>query len=128
MYRKFKEIVNFQMVYVKEAHPENEWWSAKNRLAGILFNQPKTNTERLELAHVFQQKFHLQMPLLVDPIENPAGQAFSAWPERIYIIDPSGKIIYKGGMGPDDFDVEEAREFLQAEYIKQFGGNKTTLR
>ena len=26
------------------------------------------------------------MPLAVDPIDDPAGKAFAAWPERIYIL------------------------------------------
>jgi len=31
---------------------------------------------------------------------NAANDAYSAWPERIYIIDESGRIAYAGGMGP----------------------------
>ena len=47
---------------------------------------------------------------------SPSGRAYSAWPERIYIIDPSGKIVYKGGNGPTDFYPEEARQFLEKAY------------
>ena len=118
MYREFEEVADFQMIYIREAHPEDEWWTPSNRKEGIIYNQPKTSTERLEIARTFQKKFDLRMPLLVDPIDNPAAQAFSASPERIYVIDPSGKILYKGGMGPYDFHPQDVRTFLETNYHK----------
>src|SRR5260370_754290 len=45
-----------------------------------------------------------------------ADNAYSAWPERIYIIDESGHIAYRGGMGPFNYKPEKAREWLAARY------------
>ena len=45
-------------------------------------------------------------------MDDGACKAFSAWPERIYILDREGKIAYQGGHGPFDFRVDEAGEAL----------------
>ena len=34
-------------------------------------------------------------------------------PERLYILDSNGKVLYKGGIGPDDYHPEEVDSFLQ---------------
>lgn len=49
--------------------------------------------------------------MLVDNMDDAVNQAFAAWPERMYIIHEE-KIVYKGGPGPFEFDVEEAKEAL----------------
>src|SRR5256885_15814014 len=49
-------------------------------------------------------------------MSNAASDAYAAWPERIYIIDESGRIAYRGGMGPFNYKPEEAREWLAARY------------
>ena len=33
-------------------------------------------------------------------LEDAAFEAYSAWPERIYILSPDDRIHYKGGPGP----------------------------
>ena len=45
-------------------------------------------------------------------MENPANALYSAWPERLYIVDESGRIAYKGGMGPFEFHPEEVGAWL----------------
>jgi hypothetical protein len=50
--------------------------------------------------------------MLVDGFDNAAFEAYSAWPERIYILSPDGTVHYKGGPGPFGFDPEEARQYL----------------
>ena len=40
------------------------------------------------------------MPMVVDDIDDRVGHAYSGMPDRLYIIDSSGKIAYQGGRGP----------------------------
>jgi hypothetical protein len=47
---------------------------------------------------------------------NAANDAYSAWPERIYIIDERGRIAYAGGMGPFNYHPEEARKWLASRF------------
>ena len=52
------------------------------------------------------------VPLVLDNMKNEAEFAYSAHPERLYVLDAAGKIAYKGGMGPFDYKPEELDEWL----------------
>ena len=54
-----------------------------------------------------------RLPVAIDPLDGRAEKAYAAWPERIYIIDRGGRIIYKGGLGPFEFRPEEAAAALR---------------
>jgi hypothetical protein len=76
--------------------------------------QPKTIADRLAIVADFTKRFHYTIPLVVDPMENTAELAFGAWPERLYIIGPDGKIAFQGGEGPKLFDPEPVAQWLEA--------------
>ena len=54
------------------------------------------------------------MPLLLDEMDNAAGTAFAAWPERLVVAGADGRIAYPGRPGPLGFSPEEAEEQLAA--------------
>ncbi len=101
-------------MYIAEAHPDDEWQMDSNREEKMVFNQPKTFDARRELAGVLVDKLKYRVPLAVDTMDNQADQLFAAWPERIYVLDPGGRVTYKGGMGPFGFKPEEAEKVLAA--------------
>jgi len=68
------------------------------------------------IANDFTKRFKFPLPFGIDDMSNAANDAYAAWPERIYIIDESGHIAYRGGMGPFNYKPEEAREWLAARY------------
>jgi type I thyroxine 5'-deiodinase len=80
----------------------------------MVFTQPKTFEQRKALAQVLVDRLQYRMPLAVDTIDNRADQVFAAWPERIYVLEPGGRVKYKGGMGPFGFHPEEAEKVLAA--------------
>jgi peroxiredoxin len=49
-------------------------------------------------------------------MNNSANFLYAAWPERIYIIDDQGRIVYRGALGPFGYHPEEARAWLAAHY------------
>jgi len=55
----------------------------------------------------------MTMPLLVDDINDTVARTFEAFPDRMYIIGKDGRIAYKGGRGPREFDVAEMQEELK---------------
>jgi hypothetical protein len=85
-----------------------------NRDEKLVFNQPKTFDERQELAKILVDRLKYRMPVAIDAIDNRADKAFAAWPERIYVIAPGGRIAYKGEMGPFGFHPDEAEKALFA--------------
>jgi len=80
----------------------------------IVFKQPKVFAERMEAAKILVERLHYKAPVAIDSMDNLAETAFAAWPERLYILAAGGRIIYKGGMGPFEFEPEEAEKALAA--------------
>ena len=52
------------------------------------------------------------MPLLVDEINDPIGNAYSGMPARLYVIDREGRVAYKSGRGPFGFKTGEMEQSL----------------
>jgi len=113
IYDEFKDRANFLTIYISEAHPEDEWQMDSNRDEKLVFKQPKTFDERKALAKVLVERLHYRMPVAVDSLDNAAEKAFAAWPERIYILDAGGRVLYKGDPGPFGFLPEDAERALR---------------
>ena len=70
----------------------------------------------MAIANDFTKRFKYPLPFGVDDMGNAADLAYSAWPERLYIIDENGRIAYRGGMGPFNYNPAEARAWLAGRY------------
>jgi hypothetical protein len=84
-----------------------------NEDQGVCYRQPTSLTERVTIARDFVSRFDYKIPMVVDPMDNPAEEAFAGWPERLYVIDESGTVVYKGRVGPMGFDPDELEEWLE---------------
>jgi type I thyroxine 5'-deiodinase len=82
----------------------------------VCYAQPKTLEQRVAIANDFTRRFKFPLPFGIDDMTNAANDAYAAWPERFYIIDQSGRIAYRGGMGPFNYKPAEVREWLAARY------------
>jgi Iodothyronine deiodinase len=100
------------MVYVREAHPAEGWWMESNKKVGANLNQPTSDDERCNAARLCQTRLDVGMPMLVDSIKDEVGSAYSGMPERMYVIDRTGRIAYKGGRGPFHFNLPEFEQSL----------------
>lgn len=112
MHRRYGERARFLTIYIKEAHPTDEWQMDSNEKDQVCYPQPRSTRARAEIAGDFAKRFKYDIPLLVDPIEDPANEVYAGWPERLYVIDEGGRIAYKGGMGPFEFHPEEVEAWL----------------
>lgn len=83
-----------------------------NRQEGFVFDQPRSLDERRRLAQILPGRLMYRLPLALDPLDARAERAFSAWPERIYVLDVGGRVAYKGAPGPFGFAPEEAEAHL----------------
>jgi hypothetical protein len=116
MHRKYGDRVRFLTVYIKEAHPLDEWQMESNEKESVCYPQPTTTGQRLSIANDFVKRFHWEIPLAVDAIENRANAAYAGWPERLYIVDEKGVIVYKGKPGPFGYHPEEVEEWLASRF------------
>ena len=122
MYRQYKDRVRFLTVYIKEAHPEDEWQMESNEKEDVCNPQPRTLAQRVAIANDFAKRFHYDVPLAVDPMDNRANQIYAGWPERFYIVDEKGTIVFKGKPGPFGFHPEEVEQWLAKRFPKSAGG------
>ena len=83
-----------------------------NEKESVCYPQPRTLADRLRIANDFAKRFHYDVPLAVDPMDNPANAAYTGWPERFYIVDERGTIVYKGKPGPFGYHPEEVEKWL----------------
>lgn len=123
IYNDYKNRVDFLTIYIREAHPIDEWRMASNEKGkdDVCYVQPKTLAQRAAIANDFTQRFKFPLPFGIDEMNNAANDAYAAWPERLYIIDERGRISYKGGNGPFKYDPMEVRVWLAQRYgeVKQ---------
>jgi type I thyroxine 5'-deiodinase len=93
-----------------------------NETEGVCYPQPRTLEQRLRVANDFVRRFAYDVPLLVDPIDDPANELYAGWPERFYIVDEAGTIVYKGETGPFGYHPEEVEAWLAARYGARLAG------
>jgi hypothetical protein len=60
------------------------------------------------------KELKVDIPMVVDEIDNRTERAYTAWPDRLYVIDAEGRITYKSRPGPFGFKVEPVAEALEA--------------
>jgi type I thyroxine 5'-deiodinase len=90
-----------------------------NEKEGVCYPQPTTLKQRLAIANDFSKRFHYDVPLAVDSIDNRANDAYAGWPERFYIVDEKGTIVYKGKPGPFGYHPEEVEAWLANRFPSQ---------
>src|SRR5262249_39138702 len=112
VYEQYKGQAHFVMVYVREAHPTDGWKMDSNAKSGGSFKEPTTASERAEVCEQFRKKLNPGMTVVVDDISDPAGNAYSGMPARLYVIDAKGKVAYKSGRGPFGFKPGEMEQAL----------------
>ena len=112
LYQEFGEKVGFLVVYITEAHPSDLWQSQNNFKDKVVFASPRNEDERASLAGTCVRKLGIEMPALLDEFGNSTESAYTAWPDRIYLIDASGRVAYKSKPGPFGFKPDELQAAL----------------
>ena len=82
----------------------------------VCYAQPKTLEQRVAIAKDFTARYKFPLPFGIDDMSNGADSAYAAWPERLYIIEETGHIVYRGGLGPFHYKSAEVREWLAGKY------------
>eukprot|EP00775_Hariotina_reticulata_P001421 gene1421-1763_t len=77
MAQAYCQLASFAVVYVAEAHAEDEWPIKSSRYnlnrGPVLITQHRTTAERCAAAAAFSADFELRLPVLVDPMMLPVN-------------------------------------------------------
>lgn len=114
IYTTYRDQVEFFVVYVQEAHPTDGWQTESNLTDNVLFRQHQSYDEREEVAQTCSIDLHINLPILIEEMDNVIDEAYGAAPERLYLIGADGKVAYQGGAGPHFFDLDEWEHAIEA--------------
>ena len=88
--------------------------SPGNAKAGIEIADPRSQAARNDIAANACAMLQLTWPVLVDTMDNAISEAWSAWPDRVFVVDAAGRIAVQARHGPFGFPpgVAATREWL----------------
>ena len=94
----------FYAVYIEEAHPSDIWQMSSNVRDGVIFRNPRVESERTQVAESCVRKLGIRFPALIDGMANTVERQYTGWPDRLLLIDRDGRVAYKSPPGPFGFD------------------------
>ena len=113
LYEQYRDQVAFLVVYISEAHPSDVWQMQSNIKDKVVFSSPRNEDERAAVAGTCVRKLGIEIPAVLDEFGNSTESAYTAWPDRLYLIDGSGKVAYKSRPGPFGFKPDELAAALR---------------
>ena len=113
LYKEYRDRAAFYVVYIAEAHPVDAWQLPVNVTDDVLVTTTRTADERYSAAGLCVKNLGIEFPAIVDAPDNAVEEAYTAWPDRLYVIDRDGRIAHKSGPGPWGFKPAEVEETLK---------------
>ncbi|MGI9517154.1 MAG: deiodinase-like protein [Pirellulaceae bacterium] len=113
MYQDYKDIAEFRMVYITEAHAiDSDWPMGVAEEKNI--KQHTEYDERCATAEMLISDEELTIPTLIDGMDNAVNQAYRAHPDRVFLIRSDGRLAVAAERGPWGFapGLEAAQEWL----------------
>ena len=115
LYHTYGDRVEFLVVYIREAHPDDGWISQGNQEPAIHVYDPTTEEERTEVAQACAIALDIEMTVLVDGIDDTVASAYGALPDRLYLVGSDGRIAFQGEKGPRGFVPEDLDAAIRQE-------------
>jgi type I thyroxine 5'-deiodinase len=103
----------FYVVYIQEAHPVDLWQLPSNVEDGVLFASARSIDERTSTASACVRNLGIRIPAVLDTLDNRTERAYTAWPDRIYVIRQGGRIAFKSAPGPYGFSTPDLEKVLR---------------
>ncbi len=102
MYQSYKDVAEFYIVYISEAHAMDDR-SPVGYAKELGIKEHKTYGERCSVADRLTKDKKLTIPCLIDGMDNAVEKHYKAWPDRIYLVRKDGKLAVAAKRGPWGF-------------------------
>jgi tetratricopeptide (TPR) repeat protein len=123
LYERYRESVDFRLVYIREAHAgapsETQWQSTINEREGVDLPPARDLVEKQAHADLCVRKLSLPFQALVDGIDGAAEAAYQAWPSRVYLVDRTGRVAFNSRLGELDFHPSEMDSAIHESLAKR---------
>ncbi len=113
--QKYAGRIDFLVVYIREAHPEDGWVVTMNRSEDIKLDDPTTTDQRTDVAESCALRLDIKMPVVVDEIDDAVARAYGALPDRLYLIGRGGNVAFQGDPGPFGFQPTDLETAIESE-------------
>ena len=116
MYQNYKDIAEFFIVYISEAHAADD-----RRPVGYAkelgINEHTDYGERCDVAARLVKDKKLTIPCLIDGMNNNVDKHYHGWPDRVFLVRKDGRLAVAAKRGPMGFrpGILAAKDWL-AEY------------
>jgi hypothetical protein len=84
-----------------------------NEKQEVVFANPKSDEDRDHVADACVRKLGIEIPALIDGVDNSVERAYTGWPDRLYVIGRDGRVAFKSGPGPFGFHPAPMEEALK---------------
>ena len=108
LYEKHSQNADFWWIYIQEAHATD----GRRPSRTVKIPLHKTIDDRQKAATGCAAASELKVPVLLDDMEDSASTAYSALPERFFILGDDGKVAYAGGRGPRGVNLDALEKRL----------------
>lgn len=102
------------MVYVREAHPSDAWQLEANLRDEVVLPSPASYEQKVETGRACATRLGIEFPTLIDEFDSRTEIAYTAWPDRLYVVGADGAVAYKSKPGPFGFKPDEVARTLAA--------------
>ena len=109
LYEEHGKDVDFWWIYIQEAHGTD----GRRPSRTVKIANHKTIEDRKKAAEGCAAASKLKVPVLLDDMKDSVAKAYSAMPERFFILNPNGKVSYAGGRGPRGVDLDALEKSLK---------------
>jgi hypothetical protein len=79
----------------------------------VVFASPRNVEERASIAGSCVRRLGIKFPAVLDEFGNSTEKNYTAWPDRLYLIERGGKVTYKSKPGPFGFHADELAAALE---------------
>jgi hypothetical protein len=79
----------------------------------VVYATARSAEQRSEVAGICLRTLGIEIPALVDGIDNRTEAAYTGWPDRLYVIDRDGRVAFKSLPGPFGFQPAGVEKALQ---------------
>ena len=115
LYAAYGEQAEFFLIYIREAHPQG----SRRPDRQIRIAEPRTLAERSQVAGTCVADLGLSLPALIDDMADSTEEAYSSWPDRLFLVDRDGTLRWKSGPGPQGFDPAALERELERLFPKR---------
>jgi len=102
LYDKYHSFADFLLVYIAEAHAQDEWPIGSS----VCINRPKTMADRRQAAKDMQRDLQVRIPIVIDNMGDEFERTYAAWPFRFYMVK-DGVLVYKAQPKDCNYDVSD---------------------